>query len=70
MKELRNAKGLSQLQMQLLTGINQSDDSKIENGTRTLSFSQCKHIALALDASMDDLAGLTDQPEPYPRAKQ
>lgn len=32
-----------------------------------MSFEQCKRIALALGTSMDYLAGLTDQPEPYPR---
>lgn len=70
MKELREAKGLTQLQMQMLTGIDQSDYSKIESGRRNLSFGQCRRAALALNTSMDYLAGLTDQPEPYPRAKQ
>ena len=70
MKELREAKGLTQLRMQMLTGIDQSDYSKIESGRRNLSFGQCRRVALALDTSMDYLAGLTDQPEPYPRAKQ
>lgn len=70
MKELREAKGLTQLQMQMLTGIDQSDYSKIKSGRRNLSFGQCRRVALALDTSMDYLAGLTDQPEPYPRAKQ
>lgn len=70
MKELREAKGLTQLQMQMLTGIDQSDYSKIESGRRNLSFGQCRRVALALDTSMDYLAGLTDQPGPYPRAKQ
>ena len=70
LRELRKAKGLSQLQMQMLTGIDQSDYSKIESGKRNLSFGQCKRVALALDTSMDYLAGLTDWPEPYPRSKQ
>jgi len=69
LRELRKSKGLSQLQMQMLTGIDQSDYSKIESGKRNLSFAQCKRVALALDTSMDYLAGLTDRPEPYPRAE-
>jgi len=69
LRELRKAKGLSQIQMQMLTGIDQSDYSKIESGKRNLSFGQCKRVALALNTSMDYLAGLTDQPEPYPRAE-
>ena len=52
--------------MQMLTGIDQSDYSKIESGKRNMSFEQCKRIALALETSMDYLAGLTDDPRPYP----
>lgn len=48
-KELRKMKGLTQLQMQMLTGIDQSDYSKIESGKRNLSFEQCKRVALALE---------------------
>lgn len=69
LKELRKEKGLTQVQMQMLTGIDQSDYSKIENGKRYYTFEQCKRIALALDTSMDYLAGLTDEKEPYERAK-
>lgn len=53
--------------MQLLAGIDQSDYSKIEKGKRYYTFEQCKRIALALDTSMDYLAGLTDDPKPYSR---
>ena len=70
LKELRRERGYTQIKMQMLTGIDQSDYSKIESGRRNLSFGQCRRVALALDTSMDYLAGLTDQPEPYPRAKQ
>lgn len=70
LKELRKEKGFSQIKMQLLTGIDQSDYSKIERGKRYYSFEQCKKIALALDTSMDYLAGLTDEKKPYPRIKQ
>ena len=69
LKELRKEKGLTQVQMQMLTGIDQSDYSKIENGKRYYTFEQCKRIALALDTSMDCLAGLTDEKEPYERVK-
>ena len=67
--ERRKEKGFSQVKMQMLTGIDQSDYSKIENGKRNMSFEQCKRIAVALDTSMDYLAGLTDEPKPYPRAE-
>lgn len=70
MKELRKAKGYTQTKMQMLTGIDQSDYSKIESGKRYYTFEQCRRIALALDTSMDYLAGLTDEVTPYPRTKE
>lgn len=69
LKELRKSKRLTQVQMQMLTGIDQSDYSKIENGKRYYTFEQCKRIALALNTSMDYLAGLTDEKKPYPRTE-
>ena len=69
LKELRIKKGYTQIKMQMLTGIDQSDYSKIENGKRYYTFEQCRKLALALDTSMDYLAGLTDEKEPYERVK-
>jgi len=69
-KELRKKRGYTQIKMQMLTGIDQSDYSKIECGKRWMTFNQCKMIALALDTSMDYLAGLTDDQKPYKRARQ
>lgn len=70
LRNLRKEKGYTQIKMQLLTGIDQSDYSKIEKGKRYYTFEQCKRIALALDTSMDYLAGLTNEPRPYPRADE
>ena len=67
LKELRKEKRYTQIQMQFLTGIDQSDYSKIENGKRYFTFEQCKRIAIALETSMDYLAGLTDCKTPYER---
>ncbi len=69
LKELRKMRGYTQIKMQMLTGIDQSAYSKIENGKRYYTFEQCKKIALALDTSMDYLAGLTDEVKPYKRKK-
>ncbi|WP_462384906.1 helix-turn-helix domain-containing protein [Intestinibacillus massiliensis] len=69
LKALRKEKGYTQIKMQTLTGIDQSDYSKIENGVRYMTFEQCKRLALALDTSMDYLAGLTDEKKSYPRGK-
>jgi len=70
LRKLRKERGYTQVKMQVLTGIDQSDYSKIESGKRYYTFEQCRKIALALNTSMDFLAGLTDDPEPYPRKKE
>ena len=69
LRQLRKQRGITQEKMQMLTGIDQSDYSKIESGKRYYTFEQCRRIALALGTSMDYLAGLTDDPRPYPRGK-
>ena len=69
LKQLRKEKGYTQIKMQVLTGIDQSDYSKIETGKRYYTFEQCRKIAIALETSMDYLAGLTDEKKPYPRKK-
>lgn len=69
-KELRIERGYTQIKMQHLTGIDQSDYSKIENDKRYLTFEQCRKVAIALNTSMDYLAGLTDEKKPYPRARK
>ena len=66
-KELRKERGYTQIKIQILTGIDQSDYSKIESGKRHLTFEQCRKLAIALNTSMDYLAGLTDEKEPYKR---
>ena len=67
LRELRKERGYTQIKMQMLTGIDQSDYSKLETGKRYYTFEQLKKIALTLDSSMDYLAGLTDEKKPYPR---
>ena len=67
LKKLREERGFTQIKMQMLTGIDQSDYSKIERGVRYYTYEQCVKIAIALNTSMDYLAGLTDEKTPYPR---
>ena len=68
LKELRVEKGYTQIKMQMLTGIDQSDYSKLENGKRYYTFEQCRKLAIALDTSMDYLAGLTDEKKSYSKS--
>ena len=70
LKELRIAKGYTQVKMQMLTGIDQSDYSKLEAGKRYMTFEQCRRLVAALETSMDYLAGLTDEKKPYPRKSE
>lgn len=67
LKELRKEKGYTQIKMQVMTGIDQSDYSKLENEKRYFTFEQCRKLAIALGTSMDYLAGITDEKKPYPR---
>lgn len=67
LRDLRKERGITQTKMQMLTGIDQSDYSKIERGQRYYTFEQCRKIALALGTSMDYLAELTDEKKPYER---
>ncbi|MDR0406205.1 MAG: helix-turn-helix transcriptional regulator [Clostridiales bacterium] len=65
---LRKEKGYTQVKMQMLTGIDQSDYSKIERGLKQPTFEQLISLAGVLETSMDYLAGLTDTRQPYPRS--
>lgn len=67
LRDLRREKGFTQVKIQMMTGIDQSDYAKIESGKRYFTFEQCRKLAIALDTSMDYLAGLTDEKKPYPR---
>ena len=67
LKALRLEKGYTQIKMQMLTGIDQSDYSKLETGKRFYTVEQCKRIAVVLGTSTDYLLELTDHKKPYPR---
>ena len=69
-KDLRKEIGYTQVKVQMMTGIDQSDYYKIESGNRYFTFEQCRKLAIALDTSMDYLAGLTDEKKPYPRSEE
>lgn len=70
LKTLRKKKGYTQIKIQMLTGIDQSDYSKIENDIRYPSVEQAKRLAIVLDTSTDYIFCITDDPKPYPRSKK
>lgn len=66
-KELRDKKGLTQLAMQMKTGIDQSELSKMERGERLPTLEQAIILSHFFDTSIDYLCNLTDEPTPYPK---
>ena len=65
-KELRKKKGMTQLTVQALTGVDQGDLSKIENGLRNLTAKCAVRIAKVLDTNEEYLLGRSDDPAPRP----
>ncbi len=70
LRELRKKKKLTQLQVQMKTGIDQSDYSKMEKGKRYPTMEQAQLLSYLYDTSIDYIFGLTDQEAPYPRTKK
>ena len=68
LKALRTAKGFTQQKVATLTGIDQSNYSKMERGLIQPTYEQYILLAKLFDTSMDYIAGLTDEPNPHPRS--
>ena len=68
LKELRLKKGMTQIKVQIETGIDQSDYSKMENGKRSPTLEQAKVLSHLYETSVDYICGVTDEIRPYPRA--
>lgn len=69
LKALRKKCGYTQVKVQMLTGIDQSDYSKIERGFRLPIIEQAKRLSRVFETSIDYIYGETDVQEPYPRKK-
>ena len=67
MKLLRVTKDLTQLNVQMKTGINQGTLSKYENGEWVPTTENLLILAEFYHTSLDYLMDLTDVKEPYPR---
>ena len=65
LKQIRLKKGLTQVQMK--TGIDQSDYSKMERGIRYPTVEQLIILSELFGTSVDYLLDLTDVEKPYPR---
>ena len=69
LRELREKKHLTQLNVQIRTGIDQSNYSKMELGKRIPTSDQAELLAELFETSVDYIYGFTDDPTPYPKAK-
>ena len=67
LRYLRKIKGFTQIKVQMLTGLDQSDYSRLETDSRYPTVGQAISLAFIFDTSLDYIYGLTDDPAPYPR---
>ena len=67
LRQLRKKKGITQIAMQIETGIDQSELSKMERGERTPTLEQAILLSRFFETSVDYLCGETDEPIRYPR---
>ena len=54
LRELREAKNLSQLDLEIQSGINRTEISRIENGQKNIEFATIVKLAIALDVNIAD----------------
>ena len=54
LKELREEKGLTQLDLEIQSGINRTEISRIENGQKNIEFLTVVKLAVALDIDLKD----------------
>lgn len=68
LRQLRKKKGLTQLQMELKTGIDQSELSKMERGERQPTLDQALLLSKFFETNVEYICNATDDPTPFPRA--
>lgn len=55
LRQIRSEKGLTLLELEVRTGINEGDISKIENGKKNLAFTTLVKLAVGLEISVSKL---------------
>ena len=55
LRDLRKSRGLSQLDIEISSGVNRTEISKIENGLKNIEFITIVKLAIALDVELSDL---------------
>lgn len=69
-RDLREDADLTQQQIAEYLHGNQSNYSKVERGTASLSLEDAVKLAQFYETSVDYLVGLTDVREPYPKSRR
>jgi transcriptional regulator with XRE-family HTH domain len=54
-REIRISKGLTQLDLEALSGIDRADISRIENGQTDIQFSRIVRLAIGLEVTTEEL---------------
>ena len=70
LKEVRLKKGITQMEVQMETGIDQSNYSKMENGKREPTLEQAKQLSNLYETSLDYICRITDERKIYPKSRQ
>ena len=66
LKELREARHLSQVRLAMELNLSQNSISRYENREREAGYETLVAMADYFQVSLDYLLGRTDRPEPYP----
>lgn len=70
LRDMREDKDLSQLQVAEFLGMKQPQYSRYERGLRDISTDVLIRLAAYYHTSVDYLLGLTNESKPYPRTKR
>ena len=68
-RDLREDRDMSQVEIAQVLGMSQTGYSKYETGENSVPAAVLDQLADCYGTSVDYLLGRTDQPEPYPKKK-
>jgi transcriptional regulator with XRE-family HTH domain len=60
LKKIRESKGLSQLDIEIKSGLNRTEISRIENGQKNIEFFTIVKLAFAFDIELKELFNFVD----------
>lgn len=69
LKMLRISNGFTQAAIAEKLHVRQNTYSQYENGVREIPIESLKELAVIYETSIDYIVGITDEENPYPKAK-